>query len=116
MIHAQREGNQGLPQGGIPPAQQGCVGLNGLILKGLRGTLLALASTLAIGNKFNGQQRLCHRLVMELSGQPQPSSEHEVDHINGVRSDNRIENLRWVRVRETCRTKRFQMKPDTAGS
>ena len=33
---------------------------------------------------------------MELSGQPQPSSEHEVDHINGVRSDNRIENLRWV--------------------
>lgn len=39
---------------------------------------------------------LCHRLVIELSGRPQPSSRHEVDHINGVCTDNRDENLRWV--------------------
>ena len=52
--------------------------------------------------KFNGKQLLCHRLVMQLSGHDQPSINHEVDHINGVRSDNRIENLRWVTRSRNC--------------
>lgn len=39
--------------------------------------------------------RLVHRLVAE-AFLPQPSDLHEVDHINGVRDDNRLANLRWA--------------------
>lgn len=36
-----------------------------------------------------------HRLVCETFIGPQPSPEHEVRHLNGIRDDNRIENLCW---------------------
>lgn len=31
-----------------------------------------------------------------------PDSNVEIDHINGVRDDNRVENLRWVSHKENC--------------
>lgn len=37
-----------------------------------------------------------HRLVCEAFHGPAPVGKGQVDHINGVRSDNRPENLRWV--------------------
>lgn len=37
-----------------------------------------------------------HRLVAEAFIGPQPSPEHTVDHINRVKTDNRLSNLRWV--------------------
>ena len=38
---------------------------------------------------------LMHRLVMEHFGPPKPDGDYEIDHINHIRDDNRIENLCW---------------------
>lgn len=40
-----------------------------------------------------------HRLVA-LAFLPKPVGKKEVDHINGIRTDNRVENLRWVTHRQ----------------
>ena len=39
-----------------------------------------------------------HRLVAEAFIGPAPDGKGEVDHINGVRDDNRVDNLRWLSV------------------
>jgi hypothetical protein len=39
---------------------------------------------------------LVHRLVCEAFNGPQPPLKPEVDHINGIRTDNRADNLRWA--------------------
>lgn len=42
---------------------------------------------------LNGQQLMAHRVVWELHNGPIPEN-MVIDHINGIRNDNRIENLR----------------------
>lgn len=37
-----------------------------------------------------------HPLVMKLFGLPKPSYKHEINHKNGNKLDNRIDNLEWV--------------------
>ena len=51
-------------------------------------------------NKYNN--RLVHRLVAEAFIEPIEGKTH-IDHINGVKTDNRVENLRWVTQAENNR-------------
>ena len=59
----------------------------------------------------DGQKRfLVHRLVMQYFGEPQPEDATDVDHINRVRDDNRIENLRWVTSSENNKNQRRSIR------
>ncbi len=68
-------------------------------------------SRFLFSNLYNGYPRVTlwknnskktipiHRLVA-LSWIPNPTNAKEVNHINGVRGDNRVENLEWVSASE----------------
>lgn len=45
--------------------------------------------------KLDGKKRLVHRVVLQAFLGPCPLG-HEVNHVNGVKSDNRAENLEYV--------------------
>lgn len=50
----------------------------------------------------NGRRYFAHRIVWEMHNGKIPEGA-EIDHINGIRHDNRIENLRVVSKVENCR-------------
>jgi hypothetical protein len=51
---------------------------------------------------INGKQKLVHRLVADAFIKPLEHGE-QVDHINGVHGDNRVENLRVMKTIEHAR-------------
>ena len=59
--------------------------------------------------------RFIHRLVAE-TFLPNPENKPAVDHINGNRADNRIENLRWVSHKENSNNPNTKYKCVYSGS
>lgn len=47
-----------------------------------------------------GKNHLVHRLVLAAWIGPAPSPQHQAAHLNGERTDNRLENLIWATARE----------------
>lgn len=43
-----------------------------------------------------------HKMIMEMFGEPKPSPKHQIDHINGIRTDNRLINLQWLTPKENA--------------
>ena len=67
------------------------------------------------GPKPNTKAVYCHRLVA-LAWIPNPDNLPMVDHINGERSDNRVENLRWVTNRENTQNRIEHRKGSLPGT
>lgn len=61
--------------------------------------------TVLSGNKKYKGTWLMHRIVAELFIE-KIEGKNIVDHINGLRDDNRVENLRWVTTSENNKNKR----------
>lgn len=48
----------------------------------------------------NRTGRTAHSLVMQYFGPPRPTDDHVINHIDGNKTNNRIDNLEWVTHRE----------------
>lgn len=55
------------------------------------------------GFSYNGKNYRIHRLVMETFNPIENCNEMVVDHINGIKYDNRLENLQWKTSEENLK-------------
>lgn len=58
--------------------------------------------------KVNGKVTTLHRVIAE-AFVPNPDNLPEVDHISGIKSDNRAQNLRWVTGEENIKSYRNRL-------
>jgi len=61
--------------------------------------------------RFNlgGKTRYFHRLLM-IAFVPNPENKPFIDHINRIRTDNRIENLRWATMEENMSNQNLSIR------
>jgi len=48
---------------------------------------------------------MAHRLIMETFNPVENSKDYVVDHLNGIRDDNKLENLRWCYQKENTQAR-----------
>jgi len=48
---------------------------------------------------------MAHRLIMETFNPVENSKDYVVDHLNGIRDDNTLENLRWCYQKENTQAR-----------
>ena len=98
-------------------------GNDGKIYSGKSGEMLCLKGGLdnygyyQVGLQKNGKRymKLVHRLIAQMFI-PNPKGFSCVDHKNGDKTDNRIENLRWVSHRDNSRNQQVIAKNNTTGA
>jgi len=63
-----------------------------------------------------GLNKSVHSIVMELFGSDKPSPKHEINHIDGIKSNNHISNLQWVtRSENISHAYKMGLIPDRRG-
>lgn len=88
---------------------------NGLILNKLTGHTYSSQDQNYVRLRCDGKTTTAHRLMFEKFHGPIPDG-YVVDHINGIKNDNRLENLRVATVSENGLNRHRPNKNNTSGA
>ncbi len=83
-----------------------------------KGDRISTGSNNKDGYKYmviNKKTNYIHRLVLQYFGSQCPEG-FECDHIDNIRSNNHIDNLRWVSKSDNCKNRRRYIKSSKSGT